>query len=191
MAGNELRENLWKKFLWRTCRTHQSFNKFRELTETTSWLSTPEQAPLPYLIENDFPFFLYVDDLSLWYLLWSTKGNNCFKVYFLGLLNLLFNYKNILLLQGWWLNTWFQKQPSRGVLRKRCSENMQQIYKTPCRSVMATLLKLHFGMDVLLKICCIFSEHLFLRTPPDSCFCDLEIENISQSIVVVRIKTLW
>ena len=24
-----------------------------------------------------------------------------------------------------------QKQPSRGVLRKRCSENMQQIYRTP------------------------------------------------------------
>ena len=26
-----------------------------------------------------------------------------------------------------------------------------------------TLLKLHFGMGVLLKICCIFSQHLFLR----------------------------
>ena len=40
-----------------------------ELTETTSSLSTPEQAPLPYLIEKGSPFFLYVDDLSLWYLL--------------------------------------------------------------------------------------------------------------------------
>ena len=27
----------------------------------------------------------------------------------------------------------------------------------------ATLLKSHFGMGVLLKVCCIFSEHLFLR----------------------------
>ena len=27
------------------------------------------------------------------------------------------------------------------------------------------LSKSHFGMDVLLSICCIFSEHLFLRTP--------------------------
>ena len=28
----------------------------------------------------------------------------------------------------------FQKQPSRGVLKKRCSENMQQIYRrTPMR----------------------------------------------------------
>ena len=26
-------------------------------------------------------------------------------------------------------------------------------------------------MDVLLKICCIFSEYLFLRTPLDGCFC--------------------
>ena len=38
-----------------------------------------------------------------------------------------------------------QKQPSRDVLRKRCSENMQQMY-----SCFATLLKLHFSMDVLL-----------------------------------------
>ena len=27
------------------------------------------------------------------------------------------------------------------------------------------LLKSHFGMGVLLSICCIFSEHVFLRTP--------------------------
>ena len=31
----------------------------------------------------------------------------------------------------------------------------------PCRS--ANLLKSHFGMGVILKICCIFSEHLFIR----------------------------
>ena len=29
------------------------------------------------------------------------------------------------------------------------------------------LLKSHFGMGVLQKICCIFSEHLLLRTPLD------------------------
>ena len=52
-----------------------------------------------------------------------------------------------------------QMQPSRGVLRKRCSQNMHQIYK---RTLMpkcdfnkvafqlATLLKSHFGMGVLL-----------------------------------------
>ena len=34
-------------------------------------------------------------------------------------------------------------------------------FKWRCK---ATLLKLHFDMGVLLLICCIFSEHLFLRT---------------------------
>ena len=62
-----------------------------------------------------------------------------------------------------------QKQPSRGVLRKSCSRNMQQIYRgTPmvkCDSIkfLATLLKLHFGVGVLLYICCIFSEQIFTR----------------------------
>ena len=40
-----------------------------------------------------------------------------------------------------------QKQPPKGV---------------PCK---ANLLKPHFGMGVPLKICCIFSDHLFLGTP--------------------------
>ena len=63
----------------------------------------------------------------------------------------------------------FQKQPSRCVLIKRCPENIQQIYriasmlkcdyrKAPmlkcdfnkCWSCLATLLKSHFGMGVLL-----------------------------------------
>ena len=49
----------------------------------------------------------------------------------------------------------FQKQPSSGVLRKRCSENMQQIYRrTP-------IPKLHFAMGVLLHI---FRKH-FLKNP--------------------------
>ena len=38
---------------------------------------------------------------------------------------------------------YIQKQPSRGVLIKRCSENMQQIYirEHPCRSVISIKLK--------------------------------------------------
>ena len=51
----------------------------------------------------------------------------------------------------------FQKQPFRGVLKKRYSENMQQIYRrtrmTKCdfnKVAKATLLKWHFGMGVLL-----------------------------------------
>ena len=63
-----------------------------------------------------------------------------------------------------------QKHPPRDVLSKTYSENLQQIYRrTPMPK--CDLLKLHFGMGVLLQICCIFSEHLFLRTPLDGCFC--------------------
>ena len=44
-----------------------------------------------------------------------------------------------------------------------------------CRSVnsiklLCNLLHSLFGMAVLLLICCIYSEHLFLRTPLDGCF---------------------
>ena len=66
-----------------------------------------------------------------------------------------------------------QKQPPRGVLRKSYSENMQQIYRRttmPKCGCFATLLKSHFCMVVLLYICCIFSEHLFLGTPLGGCF---------------------
>ena len=49
---------------------------------------------------------------------------------------------------------------------------MQQIYMRTLLSkcdfnkvALATFLKSHFDMDVLLKIGCIFAEHLFLRTP--------------------------
>ena len=65
-----------------------------------------------------------------------------------------------------------QKQPSRGVLRKRFSENMQQIYRrTPMSK--CEFNKLHFGMGVLPYIKfvpCIFSQHIFLRTPLHGCF---------------------
>ena len=53
-----------------------------------------------------------------------------------------------------------QRLPSRGVLSKRCSENMRQIYRTTpvpkydfdkvALVTLATLLKSHFGMGVLL-----------------------------------------
>ena len=65
----------------------------------------------------------------------------------------------------------------RSVLRKKCPENMQQIYtKTPNQN--AILIKLlskfieialQYGCPLL--ICHIFSEHLFLRTPLQACFC--------------------
>ena len=69
------------------------------------------------------------------------------------------------------------KQLSRGVLRKRCSEHIQQTCnRTPMskcdfnKVAKATSLKSHFGMDVLLYICWIFSEHLFPRILLDGCF---------------------
>ena len=72
---------------------------------------------------------------------------------------------------------YMQKQLTRGVLRKRCSKNMQQIdRRTPMpecgfkKSCKASLLKPHFAMSVLLKIWGIFSKHFFLRTPLDGCF---------------------
>ena len=51
-----------------------------------------------------------------------------------------------------------QKQPSGGVLKKKCSENMQRIYRRTAMpkcdfnkvAKQATLLKSHFGMGVLL-----------------------------------------
>ena len=66
-----------------------------------------------------------------------------------------------------------QKQPSTGVLIKRHSENLQKIYRRhPCRSAISIkLLKSHFAMGILLYICCIFSGHLFLKTPLENFFC--------------------
>ena len=44
-----------------------------------------------------------------------------------------------------------QKQPPIGVLRKRCSENMQQIYRrTPMPKCDFNKVALHFAMSVLL-----------------------------------------
>ena len=44
-----------------------------------------------------------------------------------------------------------QKQSSKSTLRKRCYENMQQIYrKTPMPKCDFNIMKSHFGMGVLL-----------------------------------------
>ena len=58
---------------------------------------------------------------------------------------------------------YFVKQPPRGVPRKRCSENMQQIYRrTP-------MPKCDFN-KVAKQSKVIISEHLFLKTPLGGCF---------------------
>ena len=82
-----------------------------------------------------------------------------------------------------------QKQPSRCVLRKRCSENMQPIYRRIRMpkfdfNKAATLLESHFGMGVLLSICCIFSEHFFLRTPLNDCFWCHSMHTVTQSMLI-------
>ena len=73
-------------------------------------------------------------------------------------------------------NSTVQKQPPKGVLKKKCPENMQQIYrrtpmpkfdfnKVALQRTLQRTLKSQFGMIVLLQICCIFSGYLFLGTP--------------------------
>ena len=61
-------------------------------------------------------------------------------------------------------STMKQKQPSIGVLIKRCSENIQQIYRKAPLSK-CNFNKVAFVMGVLLYIFCIFSEQFFLRAP--------------------------
>ena len=62
---------------------------------------------------------------------------------------------------------------------------MQQHYRrTPIPKLISTtffckLLKSHFGMGVLLKICCIFSEHISLRAPLEGYFCRSGAEDCS------------
>ena len=68
----------------------------------------------------------------------------------------------------------FQKQPPRGALSKRCFKNMQQIYwRTPMPKCdfNKVALQLYFGMVVLQYISSIFLEHLFLGAPLGECFC--------------------
>ena len=59
-----------------------------------------------------------------------------------------------------------QKQPSRGVLKKTCSEIMQQIYRDhPCRSVISIKLRCKF-IEIILRHGCspVKLLHIF-RTP--------------------------
>ena len=66
----------------------------------------------------------------------------------------------------------FQKQPSVGVLIKRCSENILQVYRRTLRQK-CNFNKVQSNFVEITLNCCIFLEHLFLRTPLDGCFCIL------------------
>ena len=54
---------------------------------------------------------------------------------------------------------------SHGYTNHRSSHPELFLGKAVLKMCFATLLKSHFGIDVLLEVCCIFSEQLFLRTP--------------------------
>ena len=60
-----------------------------------------------------------------------------------------------------------QKQPSRGVLQKRCSEKMQKIYRRTCK---ATLLKSHFYNGCSAVNLQHILEHFFVKAPLDWLF---------------------
>ena len=63
---------------------------------------------------------------------------------------------------------------------KRCSEFTEE---HQCRSV----LKSHFDMGILLQICCIFSELLFLRTPTEGCYLKSLLMVITKSLNVSKV----
>ena len=75
----------------------------------------------------------------------------------------------------------FQRQP-KGVLVKKFSGNMQQIYrrtrmgKCDFNKVALQLCWNHtFTSLFSCKFCCMFSKHFFMRTPLRECFCIFEI----------------
>ena len=67
--------------------------------------------------------------------------------------------------------TYIQKQPSRGVLKKRYSENLQQSYmRTPMLKWLYNFIEITLRHGSSPVICSIFSEHVFLTTPLEGCF---------------------
>ena len=59
----------------------------------------------------------------------------------------------------------------------------------PCQSVFSVkflckFIEITLDMGFLLYICCLFSEHLFLRTPLDDCFCIFP-KNLRQSYMLL------
>ena len=73
-----------------------------------------------------------------------------------------------------------QKQLLRGVLRKRCSENIQPIYRRipmPKCDFNKVDLQLYWNHTLVwvfpCEFCSIFLENLFIRTSMEGCFCRL------------------
>ena len=64
-----------------------------------------------------------------------------------------------------------QKHSSRGVPRRICSENMQQVYRRTLISKCDFNKVELFGIGVPLKLYFIFSGYPIIRTPLEGCFC--------------------
>ena len=77
-----------------------------------------------------------------------------------------------------------QKQPSRGVPRKRCYGVIQENTHVEVRFQESCF---SHAKVLLLKICCMFSEHLFLGTPLGGCFCLFKnVENCMQNTKAMK-----
>ena len=108
----------------------------------------------------------------------------------------------------------WEKQTSIGVFIKKCSENMQQIFRRismlncgfqcseytgehPCQNVISLWhgcspvnwlhWKPHFDMGILLKTCCIFSENFFIKTPMEVCFIEITLWYASSHVKLQHI----
>ena len=70
-----------------------------------------------------------------------------------------------------------QKQPPIGVLKKKCSENTQQIYRRtpmPKSDFNKVAKQIYWNNTLAWVFSCkvaMFSKHFFLRAPLDGCFC--------------------
>ena len=76
-------------------------------------------------------------------------------------------------------------EPSKDVVRKSCSENTQQIYRTtPMLSVisiklLSNFIGITFGMGLLLYVFSIFLEPLLRGTSLDGCFWRIPLKSFS------------
>ena len=79
----------------------------------------------------------------------------------------------------------YKKQSSRGFLGKGVLPMPKCDFNKVVLPSKATLLKSHFGIGILLYICCIFSKHLLLKTSLEDCVC---ITIIGHSLVTRKYK---
>ena len=135
-------------------------------------------------VQFDITMWVYIRDMYLlnWYsCLWSLsipsenmKKSKGFLVFSGSVKEISSMVNGLMVVLYVWINepcSIFRKSSPevfliQGVL-KICSKFTEE---HPCPSCLANLLKSPFGMSVLLLICCIFSECLFIGTAMESCY---------------------